>query len=206
LPAEQGSQEVASVFASDAMILTSWQFTSMQGVTIQRGSTMSEQLLPDAVEHLPRIVTLILGLFFLGGCAEDRPDASKLISRMDPKPLQAEDTATLGWNDKIDSSAFGLAPNALVDGKTLGEIISSQAAARADGLVCSACHNRSEQEGGYQVPVDPNGALQDFNPSALVGSHTWVGTGGWGERFSSNNSKPDNLRIFVQAWIRGDYR
>ncbi|WP_141731138.1 hypothetical protein [Oligoflexus tunisiensis] len=154
--------------------------------------------------HLSVLISLLL---ILAGCGNEKPDATKVLQTMaQAQSANSAANSKLGWNDPIDSKKFGLAPNANVDGKTLAQIISSQTIGRDDALLCSACHHSSDAQGGYGVPSARNAANLSLKPTDIVSNRTWVGSGGWAERFIQNKTKPENLKIFLQAWINNGYK
>jgi hypothetical protein len=113
---------------------------------------------------------------------------------------------SIRWNEPIDSEALGLEPNPRVDGRTLASIISGKVAGRSDGKLCSSCHNQDGDPGGYGVDVEENGALAKLKPKDLVGGKTWAGRDGWAAGFIENDTKPDNLKAIIRAWIDNDFR
>ncbi|HYX37319.1 MAG TPA: hypothetical protein VE954_29800 [Oligoflexus sp.] len=150
--------------------------------------------------------SLSLLIFLLATSCGDsgKPDATKVLQSManaDSKSVQK-----LAFNEPIDSRTFGLVPNRNVDGKTLAQIITSQSAGRDDAMLCSACHHNRDAQGGYGVPAAQNAPSLNLKPTDRVSNRTWAGAGGWAERFVKNDTKPDNLKIFIQAWINGGYK
>jgi hypothetical protein len=150
----------------------------------------------------------LLGLLlFLGGCGEEKPDATKALQKMSQAQNAIKGSAPqLRFNEPIDSKKFGLAPNSNVDGRTLAQIITSQTPGRDDAILCSACHHSSDAQGGYGVPSAKNAALLTLKPTDVVTGRSWVETGGWAERFVKNGTKPDNLKLFIQGWINSGYQ
>jgi hypothetical protein len=152
-------------------------------------------------------IVLFSLLFALTGCGNEKPDATKVLESMaQAQTANGTPNSRLGWNESIDSKKFGLVPNANVDGKTLAQIISSQSFGRDDALLCSACHHSSDAQGGYGVSSARNAAATNLKPTDVVSNRTWVGSGGWAERFIQNKTKPENLKIFLQAWINNGYQ
>jgi hypothetical protein len=145
-------------------------------------------------------------LFFLGGCSDEKPDATKALESMANAQSAVSAGSKLGFSEPIDSRKFGLAPNKNLDGKTLAQIITSQTPGRDDGILCSSCHHSTDAQGGYGVPSAKNAANLNLKPTDVLTGRTWVGSGGWAERFVKNNTKPDNLKIMVQAWINNGYK
>ena len=143
----------------------------------------------------------------MGGCGNEKPDATKALQSMaNNQSAVSANGPKLGFSEAIDSKKFGLTPNKNVDGKTLAQIITSQTFARDDGMLCSACHHSTDAQGGYGVPSAKNAVNLNLKPTDVLTGRTWVGTGGWAERFVKNSTKPDNLKIMVQAWINGGYK
>jgi len=155
-------------------------------------------------DPLSRIYGLIL-LAFLIGCANDEPAATKVMKQMEGGQA-IKKKILISWNEPISSSKFGLTPNPNIDGKTLAEVITSQKAGRDDGQLCSACHYKDDAQGGYGVPVEINGASPTLKPTDMVYNRSWVGPGGWAERFVKNKTKPANVQAVVQAWIDNNYK
>jgi hypothetical protein len=156
------------------------------------------------VAHFGLLLCLLL---FLTGCGDEKPDATKALQSMaDAQSAVSTGGNKLNFNEPIESRKFGLAPNKNVDGKTLAQIISSQTAGRDDAMLCSACHHSTDAQGGYGVPSAKNAASLNLKPTDIVTGRSWVGTGGWAERFVKNGTKPDNLKIMVQAWINSGYK
>jgi hypothetical protein len=153
-----------------------------------------------------QLCLLLSLLLFLGACADEKPDASKALQNMANAQNAVTGRAKLGFNDPIDSKKFGLAPNKNVDGKTLAQIITSQTPGRDDSMLCSACHHSTDAQGGYGVPSAKNAANLNLKPTDILTGRTWVGADGWAERFVKNSTKPDNLKIMIQAWIDNDYK
>lgn len=147
-------------------------------------------------------------LLLLGGCGDqEKPNATKILQDMaSAEATTNQNSMRLGWNEKIDSRRFGLQSNKNVDGKTLAQIISSQTPGRDDAMLCSACHHSTDAQGGYGVQAAKNAASLNLKPTDMVSNRTWVGSDGWGERFVKNSTKPDNLKLFIQAWIDNGYK
>jgi hypothetical protein len=74
-----------------------------------------------------------------------------------------------------------------------------------DGKLCSACHNSWDAQGDYGVPTAKNTASPKLKPSDILSNRSWVGPGGWAERFVKNPTKPTHGKAVVQAWIDNDY-
>jgi hypothetical protein len=158
-------------------------------------------------DPLVGISGFIILLCLLLGCGNDEPSATKVMKQMESANASAVKKKVLvGWNEPISSEKFDLAPNPNIDGKTLAEVISSQKAGRDDGQLCSACHNKDDAQGAYSVPALKNGASPNLKPTDMVYNKTWVGPGGWAERFVKNSSKPANVKAVVQAWINNGYK
>ncbi len=156
------------------------------------------------MRHLSLLISL---LFILGGCGQEKPDATKALQSM-AKSQNAGSTSgpKLRFTEIIDSKKLGLAPNKNVDGKTLAQIITSQAFGRDDAMFCSACHHSTDAQGGYGVPSAKNAANANLKPTDVLTGRTWVGPDGWAERFVKNSTKPDNIKAMVQAWINSGYK
>lgn len=154
--------------------------------------------------HLSLLICL---LFIMGGCGNEKPDATKALQSMaNNQNAVSASGPKLGFSEPIDSKKFGLAPNKNVDGKTLAQIITSQTFGRDDAMLCSSCHHSADAQGGYGVPSAKNAANLNLKPTDVLTGRTWVGKDGWAERFVKNSTKPDNLKIMVQAWINGGYK
>lgn len=153
--------------------------------------------------HFGLLLSLLL---LLGGCSDEKPDATKALQTMASAQNAVSASSKLGFNEPIDSRKFGLAPNRNVDGKTLAQIITSQTAGRDDEMLCSACHHSTDAQGGYGVPSAKNAVNRNLKPTDVLTGRTWAGSGGWAERFVKNSTKPDNLKIMVQAWINNGYK
>lgn len=175
-----------------------WLFPNMRHC---KGARYGKVWRIEPVAHAWRQLCLIIFLF---GCGPQRPDATKILQGT--QSADANKKILLGWNQKIDSTKFGMTANKNIDGKTLALVISSQSIGRDDALLCSSCHNASDAQGGYGVPAQKNAASPNLTPTDLVTNRTWVGKGGWAERFVKNNTKPANLKVFVQAWIDNGYK
>lgn len=149
----------------------------------------------------------LLLVALLPACTTDEPEASKYKKRRAlTGSANVQQDVTVGWNEPLDSRMFGMTANPNFDGKTLAQIIASIEPGRDDGLLCSACHNEEEAAGGYGVEVARNQASLDLDPRDDVYGRTWVGPGGWAERFINNNTKPQNIKAALQAWIDGNYQ
>lgn len=149
-------------------------------------------------------ISRLICLAFLIACGNDEPAATRVIKQMDAQAVTKK--ILIGWDEPISSSKFGLAPNPSIDGKTLAEVITSQKAGRDDGQLCSACHYKGDAQGDYGVPVEMNGANPTLKPTDMVYNRSWVGPGGWAERFVKNETKPANVKAVVQAWIDNNYK
>jgi hypothetical protein len=118
-------------------------------------------------------------------------------------------SVTIRWDQAIDSSAFGLAANPKIDGKSLSEIVTGQVAGRDDGKLCSECHNEARALGGYGLSVAENASVLELDPWAVVGTtfeQSWAGDNGWAEKFVSNPTKPANVKAVFRAWIRSGFK
>ncbi|HYX31893.1 MAG TPA: hypothetical protein VE954_02175 [Oligoflexus sp.] len=157
-------------------------------------------------------VTLKIGVMALvlgsGACSDDEPAASRVLRDMQAgqSSQAAVSQFKIAWSEPIKSTKFNLAANKDVDGKTLQQIITSQVSGRDDGLLCSSCHNNIDKQGGYGVPAGRNTASPGLKPNEKVGLYSWDTPGGWAEKFSTNATKPENLRIMVEAWMNNGYK
>ncbi|WP_141734174.1 hypothetical protein [Oligoflexus tunisiensis] len=113
----------------------------------------------------------IVLLFLLPACAEQEPAATKIMKQMEGSNA-VKQKVLIGWSEPIYSSKFGLAPNPNIDGKTLAEVVTSQTAGRDDGLLCSACHNTDDAQGGYAAPAEKNEASPALKPTDRVSNRT----------------------------------
>lgn len=113
--------------------------------------------------------------------------------------------AELELNEPIEMKNLGMDANEDIDGVTLFEILSSQVSGRADGKLCSECHNNDEDMGGYSVPSDPNEPLLGFDPDEEYDGKSWSERRGWAERFIDNETKPESVKMIIQAWIDSGY-
>ena len=156
------------------------------------------------MEYFIQYLCLIL---LVTGCSHDEPKASQMLREMQKYSANAGiKPIIIGWNEAVDSTKFGLAPNLHIDGKTLAQVITSQVAGRDDGQLCSACHNNAEAQGNYGVPAAKNAASPGLKPTDLVSNRPWVGPEGWAVRFVKNPTKPANVKAVVQAWIDNNYK
>jgi hypothetical protein len=177
---------------------------------------MYQQLKLGASFHVKTLTVILTSMLSISGCSVEEPVATKYKRQAaagdaeaetsaDQSPQQSADTPTLSLTEPIDSTKFSFEPNPNVDGKTLAEILTSQTAGRDDGLKCSACHNEEEAAGGYGVAVAVNGVSPDLSPTQEISGKSWVEEGGWADTFVVNETKPDNLKTFIQAWIDGGF-
>jgi hypothetical protein len=154
---------------------------------------------------LARIFGFFFLLVLLPACAAEEPAATKIMKQMEGANA-VKQKVLMGWNEPIYSSKFGLAPNPNIDGKTLAAVVTSQTAGRDDGMLCSACHNKDDAQGGYGVPSERNGASPNLKPTDMVYNRTWIGPDGWAVRFVNNRTKPVNVKAVMQAWIDNNYK
>jgi hypothetical protein len=107
----------------------------------------------------------------------------------------------LRWDTPITDDALGEPANALIAGKTLGDIINSRAVARIDGNVCSNCHSPGSGR-RYSPPAGVS-----IGPSTVIGGLTWDGRpGGLVDYFleaTGAGEKPQYLEQALVRW-RGD--
>lgn len=102
-------------------------------------------------------------------------------------------TPCLRWDTPITADSLGSPPDALIQGLTLGSIISSDAIARADGLRCSTCH----YAGSGKPYSPPAGSLA---PTEDVGGRSWAQIGGWLDAFNAQTIKPEYLKQALLRW------
>jgi hypothetical protein len=112
----------------------------------------------------------------------------------------------LEWTTTISQDNDDFA-NSLINGKSLMEIVSSQAIGRADGKPCSECHYR-DCGLAYHPPVDRFGSGLIW-PTDDINGRTWAGPNGYARGFLQQptddptqwNSKPTHLKGSLITWI-----
>jgi hypothetical protein len=124
----------------------------------------------------------------------------------------ANDSATvstvcpLHWTTVIDQVTLGHVAAPAVQGKTLGNIVSSFVSGRPDGALCSHCHNANASYPYHpNFPPDGSGYIDPFLP--VSGTQTWIcgGPPVWSERFvnlpvTTYPHTPD-LKEVVSKWV-----
>ena len=144
------------------------------------------------------------------GCGGDKPRPYELSADesggADALPVPVQSKLRIAWSETFNAKKLGVESDPLLEGKSIAMIVSSQVSGRADGLLCSSCHNRNEASGGYGINVDFEQASKGFDPKLSYSGRAWVGTGGWAEAFIKNQTKPNNLKLLMQAWINQGYK
>jgi hypothetical protein len=115
-------------------------------------------------------------------------------------------TQCLEWTTPISSDNFFIS-DPVINGNTLGRIVSSITVGCKDGLLCSHCHF-SGSGLPYSPPVARDGNASIW-PSDVIGGRTWAGPGGWAQAFIHMptdvaglvSSKPFYLQALVQTWV-----
>ena len=153
----------------------------------------------------------ILSILEISCYREQAPNPDQFLSKKvsAKTPASADGSAfstEISMSEPIYSEEFGMEENENIDGKSLFEVLSSQSAGRDDGQLCSACHNEDDDAGDYAVPSGPNAVLINFDPDEEYEGKSWTEEDGWAERFVANETKPDNVRAIVQAWIDSGYQ
>jgi hypothetical protein len=126
----------------------------------------------------------------------------------DPFVNDEADVATqcLEWTTPISSDNFPIS-DPLINGNTLGRIVSSLTVGRQDGLLCSHCHF-SGSGLPYSPPVARDGSASIW-PTDVISGRTWAGPNGWAQLFIHMptdvpglvSSKPYFLQSLVQTWV-----
>jgi hypothetical protein len=137
-------------------------------------------------------------------------DTSRTMQAGTPDPFVNDEanvgTQCLQWTSPINSDNFFIS-DPLIDGKTIGQIVSSQVVGRRDGLLCSQCHYTGSGL-PYSPPVARGGSAAIW-PTQVIGGRTWAGPGGYARSFLAQptdvpslvNSKPFYLQALLQTWI-----
>lgn len=99
----------------------------------------------------------------------------------------------LRWDSPITEDSLGSTPDPLIQGLTLGSILSSDVVARADGQRCSACHFP-----GSGKPYSPPAG--QIAPNQDIGGLTWAQPGGWVDAFTAQTIKPEYLKQLMLRW------
>ena len=112
----------------------------------------------------------------------------------------------LHWTTPIDQVTLGHVAAPALQGKTLGNIVSSFVSGRPDGLLCSHCHNANASY-PYHPAVPPYGSayIDPFLP--VSGTQTWIcgGPPVWSDLFinlpvTTYPHTPD-LKEVVSKWV-----
>jgi hypothetical protein len=139
-----------------------------------------------------------------------------------PDPF-ADDAVTgtapcLSFTTPITARTLGEAPDAIIAGYSLDDIVNSRVVARtSDHRLCSACHYRTSGN-VYHPPVD-EGGTSTIAPTDLIDdprvttthlpARSWAGGSapGWAYQFTQHTAatdpgvKPAYLRAVMQRWI-----
>jgi hypothetical protein len=126
----------------------------------------------------------------------------------DPFVNDEADVATqcLEWTTPISSNNFSIS-DPLINGNTIGRIVSSITVGRQDGNRCSHCHFTGSGL-PYSPPVARDGNASIW-PNDVIGGRTWAGPGGWAQAFIHMptdvpgliSSKPYYLQALIQTWV-----
>jgi hypothetical protein len=117
-------------------------------------------------------------------------------------------TCRLNWTTPIDTLHLGHAPDPIIAGKTLQDIVSSVVSGRDNGALCSDCHN--SQSGGnfaYRPNVAPGVASAPIDPFQFIGGDDGWACGGnpWARQFvnlpASVYLKPEYLKDAFNKWL-----
>lgn len=153
-------------------------------------------------------------------------DVDHTLQKGGPNPF-ADDTATatttcLTFTTPITTETLGLvtgtSPDALIENKTIDDIVNSRVVARRDNNVCSTCHNKTATSNDYHPFVDfkqtsmltKDTYVDDPRAMNHYSARTWAGsagTPGWAALFTLRTNpsdpgyKPDYLRALFQRWI-----
>jgi hypothetical protein len=115
-------------------------------------------------------------------------------------------TQCLQWTTPVTSDNFFIS-DPLINGKSIGRIVSSAVVGRRDGFLCSHCHYTGSGL-PYSPPVTRDGTAT-IAPGQIIAGRTWAGSGGWAQAFvhmptdvpNLVSSKPFYLQALVQTWI-----
>jgi hypothetical protein len=121
-------------------------------------------------------------------------------------------TCKLNWSTPMNAATLGTAPppaqgGKFIAGHSLQEMVSSTVSGRADGLMCSHCHNSSAGTSFlYRPAVAPDSVQSSpmMDPFQFVsGSEGWAcGGNPWGAQFASTSyPKPQYLRDAFTKWL-----
>lgn len=103
-------------------------------------------------------------------------------------------TPCLRWDTVITAESLGVAPDPLLQFKTLGQIVNSQVVARSDGNRCNVCHNASSSR-----PYRPSAGT--ITPFTVINGRAWSGFDGWAIQFQGAPSKPAYLKDAFRRWL-----
>lgn len=110
---------------------------------------------------------------------------------------ERQTTPCLRWNTTITVESLGTTPDPLIEGKSLGAIVSSEVAGRVDNngnlQLCSACHFAGGSTQRYHAPAGP------ITPNQNTDGWAWNAAGGWADQFRAQSFKPEYLK---QAFLR----
>jgi hypothetical protein len=137
-------------------------------------------------------------------------DTTRTMQSGSPDPFLNDEadvaTQCLEWTTPITSNNFYIS-DPIINGNTLGRIVSSQTVGRQDGKLCSHCHFTGCGL-SYSPPVAPGGTAGIW-PDQVINGRTWRGPGGYARGFlamptddhTQVRSKPFYLQALVQTWI-----
>jgi hypothetical protein len=105
----------------------------------------------------------------------------------------------ISWDTVLQSTHFSPTPGGFsyISGKTISQIVNSNASGRDDNKMCSECHY-SGGPNAYRPAIAQN-AQSSFAPGNLVDGRTWRGPTGWASQFPS--WKPEQLRVMLSEWL-----
>ncbi|NRA68123.1 MAG: hypothetical protein HRU19_26810 [Pseudobacteriovorax sp.] len=144
------------------------------------------------------VVAVLLG-FLQVGCLGSQPSHPEYkSSSADAIP----EGYSLTWEEKFAMDAYeGTNGIEAMEGISLADIVRSSVVVRSDGLLCSDCHNRQEQAGGYSIEVAPGAESPGLDPWELVARRSWAEEDGWSERFLTNGTKPEAVKFMIRAYL-----
>lgn len=121
-------------------------------------------------------------------------------SPLDEEPALAE----LTWDAELRVETLGFAPGPVLEGRTLGEVVSGAVDARGEGRSCTACHFQGTVT--FYRPEVAQGQILPIGPYDVVDGRTWAGNNGWAAFFvqmgpNSFAEKPVELRNAFQIFL-----